>query len=237
MKYQAVIFDLFGTLADNFSTRQYEDTLTKMASTLALPREDFKQMWFGNKKARDIGALQGCEGRIECICAELGENRQRRQIRRAANIRLDYIRLTMKPRPAVIDVLSSLREKKCRIGLISDCSHEIPVIWPETPLASLIDVAVFSCLAGFRKPDSRIYQLAIDQLHVPPEQCLYVGDGGSEELAGALRIGMHPVLYRLDPESTERHLVNRENWDGPRIHSLTEVLNMVTESKNQGACS
>ncbi len=231
MTYQAVIFDLFGTLVDNFSSREYDAVLMRMAAALVLPADSFKQMWFENKKAREIGALKGCEGRIECICAELREERRRQQIMRAAGIRLDYIRLAMRPRPGVIDVLLRLRDKEYRIGLISDCSHEIPVVWPDTPLAPLIDVAVFSCLTGFRKPDPRIYQLATEGLRVSPEQCLYIGDGGSEELTGALRAGMHPILFRLDPESTERHLVNRENWEGPRIESLEEVLTMVSEGR------
>lgn len=40
---------------------------------------------------------------------------------------------------------------------------------------------------------------------------------------------MHPVLIRLDAESTEPHLINREYWDGPVISSLREVLTVVRE--------
>jgi hypothetical protein len=40
---------------------------------------------------------------------------------------------------------------------------------------------------------------------------------------------MHPVLIRLDAESTEEHLTNREHWDGLTIHSLKEVLTIVSK--------
>lgn len=229
MKYLAVIFDLFGTLADNFSSREYEDALVRMASALSVPWDDFRRAWFDSSRERNTGVFQDCEANVEHICHELGVQRERRQIRLAAQVRLDYIRRVMTSRSGATEVLSCLKEEGYKTGLISDCTHEIPVIWPETHLSSLIDVAIFSCSVGLRKPDPGIYQLAIERLGVRPEQCLYVGDGGSQELSGALRFGMHPVLIRLDAESTEPHLIRREYWDGPVISSLREVLTVVRE--------
>ena len=229
MKYLAVIFDLFGTLADNFSTREYEEALVQMASALSIAPDDFKRGWYSSSKARNAAAPQNLEDRVEYICAGLGAPREQRQILYAVRVRFDYIRQVMKPRLDAIEVLSHIKVLGCKLGLISDCSDEIPVIWPETPLAPLFDATVFSCSVGFRKPDARIYQLAVERLSIPPERCLYVGDGGSQELSGALGAGMQPVLIRLDAESTEGHLVNRERWDGLTIHSLKEVLAIVSK--------
>ena len=229
MKYLAVIFDLFGTLADNFSSRQYYDALAQMASVFSVPPNDFRQAWFNTSRERNTGVSQDCQGDIELVCRSLEVRPEERQIALAVQIRLDYIRRVMTPQPGAIEVLSCLREEGYRTGLISDCTHEVPVVWPETPFAPLIDAAVFSCSVGFRKPDPRIYQLAARQLEVQPEQCLYVGDGGSQELSGALEVVMHPILIRLDADSTEPHLVNREQWDGRMILSLSEVLTVVAE--------
>ena len=229
MKYKAVIFDLFGTLADNFSSSEYEDALSQMASTLSISSDDFRRMWFSTSRNRNKDTFQSCEARVEYICNELGAQPERGQISSVVQIRLNYIRHVMKPRPGAVEVLRHLKENGYKTGLISDCSHEIPVIWPEVPIASLIDTAVFSCSVGFRKPDPRIYKLAAESLRVPLEQCLYVGDGSSQELSGALRVGMHAVLFRLDADSTEPHLIDREQWDGPTIHTLSEVLTAVTE--------
>jgi putative hydrolase of the HAD superfamily len=66
--------------------------------------------------------------------------------------------------------------------------------WPESPLAPLFDTALFSCDVKLKKPDRRIYELCTQRLGVEPAQCLYVGNGGSDELAGARRAGMTPVL-------------------------------------------
>jgi putative hydrolase of the HAD superfamily len=228
MRYLAVIFDLFGTLADNFSKREYEEALVQMASVLSIPSDDFIRGWYSSSKARSAAAPQDLEDRVEYICTGLGAHRERRQVSHAARVRFDYIRHVMKPRPGTAEVLSRLKGEGYKLGLISDCSDEIPVIWSEHPLSPLFDAVVFSCIVGFRKPDPRIYQLAAKQLCVRPEACVYVGDGGSQELSGATGVGMHPVLIRLDAESAERHLVSREQWDGPTIHSLGEVLTIAS---------
>ena len=224
MKHLAVVFDLFGTLAGNFSLQGYNDALAQMALALSLPSEDFRRAWFATSSKRNTGTSQNSKGDVEYICREFGVLPEVEQIQLAVRYRLDYIRHVMTPQPDSVDVLSYLKERSHKTGLLSNCSHEIPVVWPETPFASLIDVAVFSCSVGMRKPDSRIYQLTAERLEVRPEECIFVGDGGSEELSGALDVGMHPVLIRHDADSTEPHLMTREQWDGSQISSLTDVL-------------
>jgi putative hydrolase of the HAD superfamily len=231
MKYQAVIFDLFGTLADNFSSREYEEALKQMAAVLAVSPDDFKQGWYGSSRVRNSEAPTEMEARIEYICTKLGAAREKRHIKDAATARFDYIRRVMEPRKDAVEVISYLKRKGHKIGLISDCSDEIPVIWPKNPLACLFDATVFSCLAGIRKPDPRIYGLATNQLGVPFDSCLYIGDGGSQELTGAEKVGMHSVLFRLDGDSTEQNLVSREEWNGLRIRSFREILTIVEEDR------
>ncbi len=231
MKYHAVVFDLFGTLAHNFSSSGYGDALAQMASALSLPSDDFRRAWFETSRERNTGASQSCLGDVEHICRKLGATADEGQVQVAVEARLDYIRHVMTPQPDAIEVLSSLKGQGFKTGLISDCSHEIPTVWPQTPFAPLFDTAVFSCLVGMRKPDPRIYQLAVERLDVRPEQCTYVGDGGSQELSGALAVGMHPVLVRFDADSAEPHLTSREAWDGPEVSSLTEILALVQRGR------
>ena len=71
--------------------------------------------------------------------------------------------------------------------MISVCSGDVEDVWDETPLAPHFDDVVLSCAVGLRKPDPAIYQLACERLGVEPEECLFVGDGANDELAGAER--------------------------------------------------
>ena len=80
------------------------------------------------------------------------------------------------------------------------------------------------------KPDHRIFQLACTRLGVEPEDCLYVGDGGSDELTAAKECGMHPVLIRVPygdaPWDNEER--EGEGWVGDRIASIPEVMGLLS---------
>ena len=134
------------------------------------------------------------------------------------------------PREGAVEVLTYLKSNGYKTGLISDCSDAVAKVWQNMPFAPFIDVAVFSCLVGFTKPDSRIYQVVTEQLKVEPQSCLYIGDGGSQELTGAAQVGMHPVLIRVpDEDITDMYRLDaeRESWNDPVISSLREVLDLL----------
>ena len=228
MKYKAVIFDLFGTLVEIPSVRKLEDILAQMASVLSVSSDDFIQLWHNTSDRRVIGFFRAVKDNIKHICHELGVYPDDPQMTFAAELRLDYTRQLMMPRANAIQVLSRLKSNGFKIGLISDCSADVPVVWGETPFVSLIDVVVFSCSVGLRKPDECIYRLASDRLTIEPSNCLYVGDGNNQELSGALKAGMHPVLVRIPNEDmADAHRPNKEEWNGLVISSLSEVLGLL----------
>lgn len=227
MKYHAVIFDLFGTLVENFTVTEYERVLAKMASILSAPPADFRQAWLDTFRGRTTGELPTSQSNIEYICRRLKLKVSAEQVERAAQARLDYTTRSMKPRPGALEVLARLRSDGYKTGLISDCSSEVPAVWGGTPFAPLFDATVFSCIAGIKKPDPRIYRMAMSRLGVTARECLYIGDGSSRELTGALEVGMHPVLIRDSVESADPHFVEREDWRGEAISSLIEVLDLV----------
>ena len=228
MKYSAVIFDLFGTLVDSFSRPEYESVLVEMAAIVGIPRDKFVRLWLDTFQERNTGIHPTPQASIRYICRQLDIAAADVTVEQAARVRLDYTALSLKPRPGNAEVLTRLRSEGYKTGLISDCTGDIPMVWEDTELAPLFDVTVFSCLAGIRKPDPRIYRLATDRLAVPPQDCLYIGDGGSAELTGAARVGMHPVLLRHPDDSVEPITVDREeDWQGPVISTLQEVLTLL----------
>ena len=227
MKYRAVIFDLFGTLVENFTVSEYERVLAQMAAILNAPPAEFRQAWLDTFQGRTTGELPTSQSNIEYICRKLEIKVSAGQVEQAARARLDYTARSMKPRPDALEVLARLRTEGYQTGLVSDCSSEVPAVWDGTPFARLFDVTVFSCVAGIKKPDPRIYRMAMSRLRVTARECLYIGDGSSHELTGALAVGMHPVLIRDPGESRDAHFIDREEWHGEVISSLHEVLDLV----------
>ena len=230
MKYKAVIFDLFGTLVDCYKVVDYDDTLLRIAAILNVPYLEFRRVWDDTAPERNTGVFVTTNSSISAICKIMDVQVDDDVIERAANIRREFVTRTLSPRNDTLNTLAQLKEKGIMIGLISNCSPDTPETWDKTPFITLFDTTVFSSSAGLKKPDPRIYQLAAEKLYVNPEDCLYIGDGSSNELTGAAAVGMHPVLI-IDSEEDQAgtHRVDFEGaeWEGPVISSLKEVLNIV----------
>lgn len=224
MKYKAVIFDLFGTLVDKFPVDESIDILVQMAKAMEVPSDDLVKIWFKTFDERHSGDFNNLEEDTRYAAEKLGVSPTESQIKKAVQINLDYVGNSIKPRPDTSEILTWLKEHGYKVGLLSNWSHEVPAVWDSVPLSRLFDAAVFSSKVGMLKPDPHIYLLAAEKLEVKPEECLYIGDGASRELAGAAAVGMHPVLLdNKDKDSEHPPNAEAEEWTSDRITSLVEI--------------
>ena len=231
MRFDAVIFDLYGTLVDNIDAPgpqqdAYKRTIAEMARVLGAPADQFVQAWSDANGLRMAGAHPSPEQHIEYVCHESGVQPEAEQVAAAHGLRMNFFRSNVVPRPDCVATLKQLLLMGHGIGLITDCSWETVLLWPEMPLHYYFDTTTFSCAVGMRKPEPRIYAITCVRLGVAPERCLYVGDGGSDELAGAERMGMTAlrihVPYEPPPDAANP-------WPGPEISALSQVLDYVKE--------
>lgn len=228
MKYYAVIFDLFGTLVDNYLGPEYGEAQAKIAALLGVPLDELQRVWPESRRDRDIGTFGSIEGDLRQACLALGVSPDPGCLASAAAVRTEVYTRALRIRPGSIRTLEEIRKMGCKTALVSDCGFEIPAIWPATPFPPHFDAAVFSAEVGVAKPDPRIYQIACDRLGVTPDRCLYVGDGGSRELTGAKAVGMHPVLIRVEYErELDQHRPDAVEWTGPVIYTIEQVLDLV----------
>jgi putative hydrolase of the HAD superfamily len=226
VNFEAVIFDLFGTLVNDFAM-SVGQTYTELADALQVPIEQFMPLWRQTTKMRSDGTFQTVEAGIEHVCGIMGVRVGAEQMTKAVEIRLEQARRALEPRPEAVATLARLKDDGYKIGLLSNCSVEIPIVWPETLFADLIETAVFSCRARLMKPDPRIYHVACERLGVMPERCLYVADGENHELAAAAKVGLHSVLIRNSSRDNGSELLREaREWPGSAISTLSDVLTL-----------
>lgn len=223
MKYKAVVFDLYGTLVDNPTQAQYDETLRQMAAALGVPSEDFKMLWYETSEKRQLGTLPTIEANLSYVCSRLGRVVDDKIIESAVEIRRLWT--SFKPRSDALEVLRSLRRKDLRIGLITNCSADTPPAWDASIVAPLFDAAVFSSSVGMWKPEPRIYHLALKRLGVSPKDAMFVGDGDSDELTGATNVGMSAIMIIVP--ATEKLVSHQQEWHGPVITNLSELLKLI----------
>ncbi|MFE9689046.1 HAD family hydrolase [Micromonospora sp. NPDC005806] len=223
-RYQAVLFDFFGTL-----TRcvQRGSTHQATAELLGCPADTLFEVLDRTYYQRASGRLGNAEATLRWVCDQVGVHPTDAAVRAAVASRLRAVRADTRLRDEAVPVLAALRQRGVRTGLISDCTHELPAFLLRLPVAPLLDVRVFSVQVGCCKPDPALYLAACRRLGLAPADCLYVGDGGSQELTGAERAGMTAV--RLAAPDLVDHLVFNadRSWDGPLLTSLAEVLDLL----------
>jgi len=231
MNYRAVVFDLFGTLVGDFMA--VGQTHEALAAILGVPYEPFMKQWREITGRRTLGEFQTVEASIEHVCGALGVTVNAEQMAKAVEFRMDYTRRALTPKPDAVATLAQLKQTGFKVGLLSNCSIEIPILWPETEFAELFDATVFSSRERIKKPAPEIYHLACERLGVEPKECLYVADGENYELKAAATIGMHPVLIRTSSQQTRGEVLREaREWQGDAISTLSEVLGMEGMTAN-----
>ncbi len=220
----AAVFDFFGTLTPVSPPEIWADNASRLAAVLGVPAAALVQALDESFPERISGALGDVRQTLEVIAGRLGAQPNDGQLDRAVAIRRETQESMFTFRPEAMPVLRALRAEGFKIGLVSDCTSELPDAWPQLPVAGLVDAPVFSCLERTRKPDPKLFRKVATELAAPPAQCLYVGDGGGRELTGAAAIGMRSVLL-AGPDWFPHGARDREpDWAGLRISSLTELL-------------
>lgn len=223
---KAFIFDLFGTLIHGCEKEIYNDLIKKMADSLGLSFEDFYSYW--NEETYDdrtCGKFLTNYENIEFISNKYNLNLHEEKIKIAVEIKRNFAKESLKLyRENLFETLEYLKNRGYKIALISDCSPDISEVWNGFKYSKFFDEVIFSCEAKLKKPNEKIYNLALEKLGEKAEDCYYVGDGGSFELTGAKRVGMYPILIKsLEDEKKDVYKKYLDNFDGDRIYGLTEL--------------
>ena len=218
---RAVVFDLWQTLAAWPDEKSVELRRT-WSTTLEIPAERLDELWSGGDlhHLRETGPIAPA---IEALYELLGVEGD---VEEVLAYRLGLTRDALVPVAGAISTLEQLRELGVATGLISNCTEEVALVWDESPFAGLFDSTVFSATVGRMKPDPRIYELALHELGVSPSEALFVGDGANDELAGAERVGMTPVL--VHPQGEEPPWEGLRGWTGLRVTAVRQILDLVT---------
>ncbi len=236
MSYRVIIFDLYGTLVGNYSRRGYDHVQEQMAKILGVPYPNFWQTMGETFRDRSLGINRSFEDNIVEVCRRLNAKVDKAQIEQTVTLNYEFTKHSIVPEPEVLKALGLLKRNGFRLGLITNCNANVPLLFPESPLAQYIDVPVFSCEERIKKPERRIYEIACERLKVQPQECLYVGDGSGEELTAAAAVGMLPILKRADlTDVYDPHRPEVENWQGIAIDEISELCTTIDlngESQN-----
>lgn len=191
-KAEAVFFDLFHTL---YSHRSSGVPGFGTSAILGIPEDEWNRLLFHGSEARAKGHVTDKYEIIRQIAHQVDPSIPESKIREAADYRESrfYEGLASLDAPKS-HVIRELKMHGKKIGLISNADAVEVRGWFASPISRLFDSVIFSYAVGHVKPDPEIYRLALDALGVSPESSVFVGDGGSDELIGAKKLGFTTIL-------------------------------------------
>lgn len=131
------------------------------------------------------------------------------------------------PTKGIRDFLEYLKSKKIRTGVISNITYapavvkqRINALLPENEFEFVITSSNYV----FRKPNKRLFTLALEKAGLQPEEVWYVGDRYDCDVEGAQNAGLFPVWYigAIDPPDTkDPHILTVKSWEELKKHLET----------------
>lgn len=127
-----------------------------------------------------------------------------------------------------IRLLHGLRER-VRVGLVSNypCGRALRRSLRLTGLDAILDPIVISGEVGYVKPHASVFQAALEQLRVPANKVLFVGDRWDADMVGGKDAGMrtcHHVGFTSDLDLGERYRKYRPDHQIRRLAEIEEIL-------------
>jgi putative hydrolase of the HAD superfamily len=234
---RAVLFDLDNTLID-FDPRKARDAFRAGARRtydylkerdLAVPEfEKFLRThrslaWRMKWVARLTRREQSVRHVLRKLCLKLRLQRDEVSLSRLGWIWYEPLVESATVAGDVLPTLATLQQAGIKLGIICNTPLQGDVIDKHLRLEGLFDffsVRIYSSDVGYRKPDARIFQAALNELNVQPEEAMYVGDIVKTDAVGAYRARLRSVLKQ---QSKTRPCDEVDHV----IASISDLLNLL----------
>jgi putative hydrolase of the HAD superfamily len=127
--------------------------------------------------------------------------------------------------PHVREVLDALRQRY-PLAIVTDAqSTYARGELHKVGLLDYFDPIVVSGDHGYRKPDRRLFQLALDAIGVAAEHALYVGNDLHRDIFGAREVGMTTVKFESD-QGADVHLDCVPDYTITEFRDLLKILDL-----------
>lgn len=219
---KAVFFDLFETLITEWDG----DKKKAKHSTdgLGIEIKVFNKEWSSRREKRMDGTFEDCRSCLIEILRSQNIVVDERAIETFVKRRIQAKKVAFENiDKQIIRTLEEIKDTGVKIGLISNCAPEEVSAWEASTLSELFNDVVFSFKEKCAKPDEEIYKIALNNLCVLPEQAIFVGDGGSNELQGAMDAGIkafHATWFQPTWKSDKIK-------EFPKLNTPSQVIDVI----------
>ncbi|WP_435195052.1 HAD family hydrolase [Natronomonas sp. EA1] len=199
--YDAVFFDIGGVIVELRSVREgYARFLDRLDDEYDLPGgafESWKSVLGSHFKSRTGTEYKTAKAGYLKATASLFETPPPEEewwpMFEAAT------RECLRPEPGVVDAIRTIADRDTHVGIVSDIdTEEAEKMLTTFEVWDAFDAVTTSEAVGYTKPDSRMYEAALDAASVAPDRAVMIGDRYKHDIAGAVDAGLDAVAYGPD---------------------------------------
>jgi putative hydrolase of the HAD superfamily len=220
-----IFFDLFFTLV----TPKYND-LRNENDVLGITKEEWESHSEDNElyEKRATGKEVVPIKIIESIIEKMGIEASDLDKNEILALREDrFKRSLVDVDLSIIEILSDLKKSGKKICLISNADIIDVTHWKASPLYNLFDETIFSYEVGYIKPETEIYNIALNRMNAKPEECVFIGDGGSDELKAAKELGIKTILTSYLLKRDEKRLNQLKVFADYYVEDFYEIKELL----------
>lgn len=140
----------------------------------------------------------------------------------------DYERVENMRKPRLKETVEELHALGVRMGIVSNIisTSLVPHMLNEYGIAQYMETVVMSAGTGIRKPDPRIFAIAMQRMGVTAAETGYVGDTVSRDVRGARNAKMGLVI-RIENPSIAHRDVGFTGEDAPKPDFVIQALDEI----------
>jgi putative hydrolase of the HAD superfamily len=225
---RAVLFDFGGTLdADGVPWKERFYRLFAGAG-VDVGRERFDPIFYRADDALvgGIPETQGFADTVAQLAAGVTEALCPGDRALASRVAAQFLEKTAEQIEKNRPLLTRLAERY-RLGIVSNFYGNLETVCDDFRLRRLFPVILDSTRVGLSKPDPRMFRRAAEELGVPVESAVFVGDSLPRDMGGALAAGMrHVWLAGSGPRDATPCCA-----DDRVVRSLLEVEAVLSEAE------
>jgi len=238
-KLRAVLFDVYGTLVDIHTNEHEDDIFDKISRFLEYRRvfisgKELKELYFDQINQQIARSRERYpEVDVARAFSYVLREHSRTADRYLAMVVTQLYRSLSRERMRLFDdTFWTLNEfkKRYQLGIVSDaqrlfCKPELRTL----RLENFFDAVVVSSDYGFRKPDPRLFHIALAMLNVSASEAAYIGNKYETDVLGAKEAGF--ATTGLVRQSDEEKSTYKK---GIKPDFVTENLGGAFEAISQG---
>jgi putative hydrolase of the HAD superfamily len=204
-KVSAVLFDLYGTLlvygnmshAFSLWHRDLALAIRKAGGDVNEKKVAALCRGFFSWKIPENPEFSAYEERVILLAEQCGITPGAAWVKETSATSMDGWQTEVTLHPGALPLLKELRAKGIRTGVISNFEHypHVRKVLAGTGLYQVLDATIISGEVHLKKPDPRIFELALQKLSAKAPQALFVGDDPQRDVNGAKSIGMQTWLF------------------------------------------